>query len=84
MKTFALSEQTSGAEIVQAAQSEDVVLMQDGRAVALIVPFNDDDAEWYGRERDASFLESIRRAREQVKQGRTRRHDDVKRELGLE
>ncbi len=84
MKTLALSEHTSGVDIVQAAQSEDVVLMKDGRAVALIVPFDDDDVEWYARERDPNFLESIQRARQQVKQGRTRSHDDVKRELGLE
>jgi antitoxin (DNA-binding transcriptional repressor) of toxin-antitoxin stability system len=84
MKTLTLNEQTSGAEIVQAAESEDVLLLKDGRAVALIVPFDDDDADWYGRERDPAFLHSIQRAREQVKQGRTRSHDEVKRELGID
>lgn len=84
MKTLALSDQTSGADIVQAAECEDVVLMKDGRAVALIVPFDDDDVRWYARERDPRFLKSIERAREQVKEGRTRSQADVKQELGLD
>jgi hypothetical protein len=83
MKTLNWTEKTGSAEIVQAAEHEDVVLMRDGHAVALVVPFDDDDLDWYGRERDPAFLASIARAREQVRQGRTRSHEELKKEFGL-
>jgi antitoxin (DNA-binding transcriptional repressor) of toxin-antitoxin stability system len=83
MKTLNCQENTPSAEILQAAEGEGVVLMRDGHAVALIVPFDDDDLAWYTRERDPAFLASIAQAREQVRQGRTRAHEDLKRELGL-
>ncbi len=83
MKTLNCNENTPSAAIIQAAESEDVVLMRDGHAVALVVPFDDDDLEWYARERDPAFLASIARAREQVRLGRTRSHEQLKEELGL-
>jgi hypothetical protein len=83
MKTLDWSEQTPSADIVHAAENEHVVLMRDGHAVALVVPFDDDDLEWYQREREPEFIASIARAREQVQQGRTRSHDQLKNELGL-
>lgn len=83
MKTLHWNEGISSAEILQAAEREDVVLMRDGHAVALLVPFDDDDLEWYARERDPAFLASIAHAREQVRQGRTRSHEEMKQELGL-
>ncbi len=83
MKTLNWNEHISSAEIIQAAEGEDVVLMRDGHAVALVVPFDDDDLEWYALERDPAFLASIARAREQVRQGRTRSHEELKRELDL-
>jgi hypothetical protein len=42
-----------------------------------------DDLKWYERERDPEFIASIARAREQVRQGKTRSHDEIKKELGL-
>ena len=51
---------------------DDLILTRDGHAVALVMPFDDDDLEWYARERDPEFLNSIARAREQVKTGRQR------------
>jgi len=83
MKTLNWSETTTSAEIVQAGQEEGVVLLRDGHAVALVVPFSDDDLQWYTRERDPSFLASIARAREQVQHGRTQSHEALKKELGL-
>jgi len=53
----------------------------------MVLAMNDFDEEemyWYVRERDPEFLASIRRAREQVKQGQTVKHDDLKRQLGIE
>ncbi len=83
MRTLNWTEHTSSAEIMQAAEGEDVVLIRDGHAVALVVPFDDDDLEWYAQERDPAFLASLARAREQVQQGKTRSHEDLKRELGI-
>jgi antitoxin (DNA-binding transcriptional repressor) of toxin-antitoxin stability system len=83
MKTFNWTESTDSADIVQAAETEEVVVMRNGHAIALVVPFDDDDLEWYAREREPAFLASIAHARQQVQQGQTRSHDELKRELGL-
>ena len=83
MKTMNWTEHTLSAEIIQAADGEDVVLMKDGHAVALVVPFDDDDLEWYALEREPAFLASLARAREQVRQGNTRGHEELKRELNI-
>ena len=83
MKTMNYTDQTSCDDVVETAAGEDVVLFRDGRAVALVIPFDDDDLEWYGRERDPAFIASIERARQQVRQGQTRSHDELLRELGL-
>jgi hypothetical protein len=45
---------------------------------------DDDEIYWQARERDPSFLASLARAREQMKQGKVVTHEDLKRELGLE
>ena len=75
---------TSGEELVQSAEHEDVVLMRDGHAVALVTTFDDDDLEWYAVERAPAFLASIARARQQVRQGHTRSHQELKQELGVD
>jgi hypothetical protein len=45
---------------------------------------DDDEIYWYARERDPEFLASLLKAREQVKQGQTVSHEDLKRDLGIE
>jgi hypothetical protein len=50
----------------------------------MFIPFDDDDLEWYTQERDPAFLKSLAQARQQVQEGRTVGHDDLKRELGLD
>jgi hypothetical protein len=84
VKTVCYSEHTSWAEILQEAEQEDIVLMRDGHAVALVTPFDDDDLHWYARERDPAFLESIARARQQIADHQTTSHEDLKRQLGLQ
>ena len=84
MKTVTWTENTSCADIVRQAEHEEVILMRDGHAVALVTPFDDDDLEWYAREHDPAFLASIARAREQVADQRTTSHQDLKRKLGLD
>ena len=75
---------TTGEELVQSAEREDVVLMRDGHAVALVTTFDDDDLEWYAAERAPAFLASIARARQQVQQGHTRSQPELKQELGVD
>jgi len=38
---------------------------------------------WYACERDPAFLESLAEARQQVEQGKTVSHENLKRDLGL-
>ena len=60
------------------------IAMRDGHAVALVMPFDDDDLEWYARERDPSFLASLADARQQVAQGKTLSHGELKKALGID
>jgi hypothetical protein len=69
-------------DVLQEAKKEDVVLMRNGHAVALLTDF--DDEEMYARERDPDFIASIVRAREQAAKGETVTHEDLKRELGID
>jgi PHD/YefM family antitoxin component YafN of YafNO toxin-antitoxin module len=84
MKTVEWTEHTAWEATVQQAEHEEVVVMRDGHAVALLMPFDDDDMEWYARQRDPKFVASIAQARRQVREGRTTSHGDLKRELGLD
>lgn len=50
----------------------------------LVSDFDDDDLYWYEREKDPEFIASIAQAREEVAQGKTVTHEELKKELGLE
>lgn len=84
MKTVTWTGATPWEQLMKEAEHEEVVVMRDGHAVALLMPFDDDDLEWYAREHDPSFLASIVHARQQIANGRTRSHQDLKKELGLD
>jgi hypothetical protein len=84
MKTIALTDKTPLDDLMRQAEKEDVLLTRDGHAVALLMPFDDEDVEWYAREHDPDFIKSIARARQQVADGKTKSHGDMKKELGLE
>ena len=84
MKTFALTDASRMSDLLCEGCDEEVLILRDGHAVALLVPFDDNDAEWYARECDPAFLESIARARRQVAAGDTVSHEDLKRELGVD
>ena len=83
MKTMNCTDETPCGEVVRTADGEDVILLRDGHPIALVIPFGDDDLEWYGRERDPAFLASIARARQQVRAGQTTSHEALKCQLGL-
>jgi len=71
-------------KIIKQAQAGDVVLMRAGHAVALLSDFDDEDLYWYGRERDPQFLASLAKAREQVANGQTVSHEELKKQLGID
>ena len=70
-------------DVLRQAKNEDVVLTRNGHAIALLSEFSDDDLYWYAREHDPSFIKSIARARKQVAQRKTTKHEDLKRQLGI-
>ena len=47
MKTVIWTEDTAWEATVRQAEQEDVLVMRDGHVVALLMPFDDDDLEWY-------------------------------------
>ena len=46
MKTVIWTENTPWDEVLREGEQEEVILMRDGHAVALVVPFDDDDLNW--------------------------------------
>ena len=84
MKTVSVGANASLDEVLRDVErDEDVLIVRDGHAVALVTAFDDDDAAWYARERDPAFIASIAEARRQVTRGETVGHEDLKRQLGL-
>ena len=84
MKTVTLTDSTSWEEVMRQVEQEEVLVMRNGHAVALLMPFDDDDLEWYARERDPAFLASLAEARRQVAQGKTLSHGDLKKSIGID
>jgi antitoxin YefM len=84
MKTLPCTDHTGLAQVLDEARDEDGVLTRDGHAVALVIPSDDDDLEWYARERDPGFLASVAEARRQAARGQTVSQDDLRRQLGLD
>ena len=84
MKTMTWNSETKCDEVVHEAQSEDVVLVQNGRPVAVVMPVDDDDLDWLKIERSPEFIAAIADAREQVRRGETITHEQLLAELGLD
>ena len=84
MKTVTVTDQSSLDELLRQSQHEEVLVMRDGHAIALMVPFDDEDRDWYVRERDPAFIASIAQARDQVRRGQTISHQDLMGETGVE
>jgi hypothetical protein len=62
---------------------EDVVVIHDGHAVALVTMFDDDDLQWYAQERDPAFIESLRVERGKIAAGQAISHDELIRKLAV-
>lgn len=84
MKTISLSDTTAIEELIAAVDEDDVVLLREGKPVALLSAFDVDDLEWYSREHDHAFLDSIARARQQIEAGKAVSHEELKRQMGVE
>ncbi len=82
MKTINIEDARSSEAAITEGQIQEVVVLRDGKPLALVVPFDDDDLEWYARERDPAFIESIARARAQAASGRAIGHDELRSQLG--
>jgi PHD/YefM family antitoxin component YafN of YafNO toxin-antitoxin module len=80
MRTITLKENATAEELLKQGAQEEVVVMRAGHPVALLLPFDDDDLEWYIRERDPAFIESIARARKQAAEGHTTSIETLMRE----
>lgn len=83
MKTVNAEDKATVEQLLKLGGEEPVLVLQQGHAVAMLMPFDDDDLEWYARERDPKFIESIARAREQARTGQIVSHDALKAEFGL-
>jgi hypothetical protein len=84
MKTIIVKPGIPLEDALREGADEDVLIVRDGRAVALVTPFDDDDVEWYTRERDPAFIASIAEARQQVAEGKTLSHEELLAKLGIE
>jgi mRNA-degrading endonuclease RelE of RelBE toxin-antitoxin system len=70
--------------VLQQIKDEDIVLMRQGHAIALLCDFDDDDLYWYGREQDPQFQASLKQAREQAAQGQAVALQDLKKQLEIQ
>ena len=84
MKQVEVTPELQWDKVLEQAKTEDVVLTRQGHAVALVSDFDDADLDWYSREQEPGFLASLRRARDEVRQGKTVSHEELKRQLGIE
>ena len=83
MKKVELTSPSASEQAIRDGRIEEVIVVDNGRPVALVVPFDEDDMEWYAREHDPEFIQSIARAREQVKAKQTVSENELKSRLGL-
>ena len=83
MQRLEWTDPSSAEKVLQQSQQDDVIVLRDGRPVAVVMALDDDDAYWLEREMDPAFIASIAQAREDVKAGRTISHEELKRKLGL-
>lgn len=83
MKTLQWSDAASAEELLRQAQDEEVVVIRNGRPIAVVQPLDEEELAWLMRERDPEFVASIAQARADIEAGQGVGHDALKRELGL-
>lgn len=83
MKTLQWSDAASAEELLRQAQEEEIVVIRNGRAVAVVQPLDEEELAWLIRERDPAFAASIAQARADIEAGKAIGHDELKKELGM-
>ena len=78
MKQITVKDDASFRELLRASEGEEVLVLRDGHPVAVLIPLDEEEREWYERERDPTFIASIARAREQIAQGKGLSHEALK------
>jgi len=71
-------------DIYERLKEDEVIVMRDGQAIALVSDVDADELYWRKREQDPEFIASIARAREQFARGESISHEDLKKELEIE
>lgn len=83
MKTVQWTDPNSAEQVLQQAREENVLVVRNGQPIAVVMPLEDDDAEWLEQEMDPEFIRSIAQAREDAKAGRLISLAEAKKQLGL-
>lgn len=83
MKTLDVKDRPELTPIITETTNGSFVLMQEGHAVALVEPFDDDDLEWLAIESSPEFIDSIARSRQEFAEGKCISHEELKKKLGL-
>lgn len=83
MKTIIATKELTSEDLIDQVQHDQVVLLRGGKPAAVVMSLDDDDLEWLARELDPEFIASIAQAREDVRQGKGVRHEDVVAMFGL-
>lgn len=84
MKAIEVSNPETSEQAIQNGQTEDTVVLRNGQPVAMVVPFDQDDLQWYATEHDPQFIQSIAIGREQIKAGKSISHEALKKQLGID
>jgi hypothetical protein len=69
MKRITVNDKNAVNGISAEVGGEEVGIERNAHAIAMVVPFDDDDREWYTRERGPALIELIARARKQIENG---------------
>lgn len=78
MKTIRWTDAASAEDALRQARDEEVLVVRDGHPVAMVLPMDQDEWDWYVREQDANFIKSIAEARKDVAEGHVTRHEDLR------
>jgi len=84
MKVIELTQNSPSLQhLLKFARSEDVLLTQNGHAIARFERFTDEDWKDWTFEHDPKVIQQAQAARERLKHGEGKTFDEVAKELGI-
>jgi antitoxin (DNA-binding transcriptional repressor) of toxin-antitoxin stability system len=84
MKTVSLERPLLGVEkYIQSQKGETVVFTNRGKAVAALMPVNDDDLEDIALSENPKFLAIMRRADEQIRKGQYISSEEIRKKYNI-